>query len=145
MEKGLDANVYNRVFGETHGETLFVSSGGSTEPRRASEFGIAILSKVFEDLEILVLVDRDFASGVATSESDRRTYLSNNPCNHRVLSRWEIENYLYDREVLKRYCDDRGLAFDEEAYSQIVNDIADDNVKDRTGRREARMWDQGEH
>lgn len=132
-EKGLDANVYNTVFGETHGDTLFVSSGGSTEPEHASEFGIAILGKVFGDLEILVLVDRDFASGKATSQSDRLTYLANNPANHRVLERWEIENYLYDREVLRRYCDDHGLNFDDDAYGRIVRDIAHDKVKDRTG------------
>ena len=132
-EQGLDANVYNKVFGETHGDTLFVSSGGSTQPEHASELGISLLSKVFDDLEILVLVDRDFASGGPTSQSDRQTYLDNHAPNHRVLVRWEIENYLYDREVLQRYCDDRGLDFDEEAYARNVDDIADDNVKDRTG------------
>ena len=132
-ERGLDANVYNTVFGETYVDTLFVSSGGGTQPEHASELGISLLSKVFEDLEILVLVDRDFASGVVTDQDDRRTYLDNHPANHRVLVRWEIENYLYDREVLKRYSNDRGLDFDEEVYSGIVDDIADDNVKDRTG------------
>ena len=133
-EQGLDANVYNTVFGETYTDTLFVSSGGSTQPEHAGELGIALLSKVFEDLEILVLVDRDFASGSRTDQNDRRTYLENHSHNHRVLMRWEIENYLYDQEVLKHYCDDHGLEFDEEAYSQIiVKDIADDNVKDQTG------------
>ena len=132
-EKGLDANVYNKVFGETHGDTLFVSSGGGTEPERASEFGVALLSKVFDDLEILVLVDRDFASGATTDQNDRRTYLGNQAPNHRVLVRWEIENYLYDREVLKRYCDGQGLDFDEAAYSRMVDDVADDKLKDRTG------------
>ena len=132
-EKGLDANVYNKVFGETHGDTLFVSSGGSTQPEHASELGIALLSKVFDDLEILVLVDRDFASGGTTDQNDRRTYLDNHAPNHRVLVRWEVENYLYDREVLKRYCDGHELDFDEAAFSRIVDDIADDHVKDRTG------------
>ena len=120
-EKGLDANVYNTVFGETYGGTLFVSSGGSTQPEHASELGIVLL------------VDRDFASGRTTTQNDRRTYLENHASNHRVLVRREIENYLYDREVLKPYCNDRGLDFDGEAYSRIVDDIADDNVKDRTG------------
>lgn len=91
----MDANVYNTVFRETHGDTLFVSSGSSTQPEHASELGIALLSKVFEDLEILVLIDRDFASGSATDQNDRRTYLDSHPPNHRMLVRCEIENYLY--------------------------------------------------
>ena len=62
-----------------------------------------------------------------------RASLGNQAPNHRVLVRWEIENYLYDREVLKRYCDGQGLDFGEEVYSRIVDDIANDNVKDRTG------------
>ena len=132
-EQGLDANVYNTVFGETHGDTLFVSSGGNTEPAQASELGISILSKVFAEVEILVLVDRDFASGTTTSQTDRETYLANNPPNHRVLVRWEIENYLYDGEVLRKYCKDRGMEFDEQTYAQAAGDIRNDNVKDRTG------------
>lgn len=132
-EKGLDANVYNKVFGETYYDTLFVSSGGNTEPAYASDLGISILSKVFNDMEILVLVDRDFASGKTTSQSDRQTHLTNNPSNHRVLKRWEIENYLYDREVLRKYCEDHGLEFDKQRYAKAVGDIMNDNVKDSTG------------
>ena len=133
-EKGLDANVYNTVFGETHSETLFVSSGGNTEPAQASELGISILSKIFADVEILVLVDRDFASGKPTSPNDREVYLANNPRNHRVLQRWEIENYLYDRDVLYKYCRSHGLTFDEQVYGQIIRDVRNDHVKDQTGR-----------
>ena len=132
-EKGLDANVYNTIFGETHGDTLFVSSGGNTEPAQASELGISILSKVFNDVEILVLVDRDFASGKTTNQRDRQTYLANNPPYHRVLVRWEIENYLYDREVLRKYCEAHDLEFDEQRYIQAVKDIVNDKVKDGTG------------
>ena len=132
-DKGLDANVYNTVFGQTHSDTLFVSSGGNTEPAHASELGISILSKVFNDVDILVLVDRDFGSGKTTSQIDRQMYLANNPPNHRVLERWEIENYLYDREVLRKYCEEHGLEFDEQRYVRAVRDIVNDNVKDRTG------------
>ena len=70
-EKGLDANVYNTVFGETHSETLFVSSGGNTEPAQASELGISILSKIFADVEILVLVDRDTSRSWSWSTGSR--------------------------------------------------------------------------
>ena len=80
-----------------------------------------------------MLLDRDFASGKATDVNDRQVYLETNPDNHRVLLRWELENYLYDREVLKRYSKQRGLEFDEECYDEKIGNINDDKVKDITG------------
>lgn len=133
-ERGLDANVFNNVFSENHHDTLFVSSGGNTELDQRSDIAIAILSKVFSGLDILVLKDRDMASGRNTTENDRQIYLQNNPGNHRVLRRWEIENYLYDKEVLLNYCTHNGLEFDEESYNQFVTDIENQNLKDATGR-----------
>lgn len=113
---------------------MFVSSGGNTELDQRSAIAISILSKVFSDVEILVLKDRDMASGQSTTEADRQTYLQNNPSNHRVLKRWEIENYLYDKQVLQRYCNDKGLIFNEADYDQFVTDIENQNLKDETGR-----------
>lgn len=134
MERGLDANVFNNVFSEHFPDTLFVSSGGNTELDQRSDIAIAILSKVLSDLDIMVLKDRDMASGRDTNESDRQIYLQNNPDNHRVLKRWEIENYLYDKEVLSNYCDKNGLVFNDQAYDQFVTDIVNQNLKDATGR-----------
>ena len=54
--------------------------------------------------------------------------------NHRVLKRFELENYLYDKEVLKKYCATNGLIFDELAYDAYVMDIVNQNIKDETGR-----------
>lgn len=133
-ERGLDANVFNNVFSDNYHDTLFVSSGGNTELDQRSDIAIAILSKVFSDLDIFVLKDRDMASGKDTTENDRQIYLQNNPENHRVLRRWEIENYLYDKEVLINYCSKNELVFDEESYDQFVIDIINQNLKDVTGR-----------
>jgi hypothetical protein len=113
---------------------LFVSSGGNTELDQRSEIAIAIFSKVFTDLEIMVLKDRDMASGKGTSEQERQLYLQNNPNNHRVLKRWEIENYLYDKEVLTNYCNSNNLSFDEVSYDALVSDIENQNLKDETGK-----------
>ena len=74
------------------------------------------------------------ASGKDTTEADRQMYLSTNPQNHRVLNRFEIENYLYDKEVLKKYCDTNGKTFDETSYDGFVTDIINQQVKDSTGR-----------
>lgn len=132
-EQGLDATVFNTIFGESHPETLFVSSGGNTEPDQRSRIAITILGKAVSGLEILVLKDRDMASGKPTTEEDRQEYLKNNPANHRVLKRFEIENYLYDKEVLRSYCAERQHAFDEGAYDAAMGDMVNDDVKSKTG------------
>lgn len=134
IERGLDAKVYNNIFSEKYNDTLFVSSGGNTELDQRSEIALAVLTKVFSDVEIFVLKDRDMASGKITTEADRQIYLQTNPNNHRVLKRWEIENYLYDKEVLKRYCAHNGLNFNETAYDDFVKNIDNQNLKDETGR-----------
>lgn len=132
-ELGLDAIVYNEIFSKAYPEVLFVSSGGNTELDQRSEIAFSILSKVISDLEILVLKDRDMASGRITNLKDREIYLKNNSKNHRVLKRFELENYLYDIEVLKAYCLDNGLEFNTDKYNKIVKDIENDNLKDQTG------------
>lgn len=132
-ERGFDAAVFNSIFGEKYPDTLFISSGGNTELDQRSEIAISILSKVFSDVEILVLKDRDMASGKDTTEADRQMYLSNNPQNHRVLNRFEIENYLYDKEVLKKYCEINEKTFDEAAYDVFVTDVVNQQIKDNTG------------
>lgn len=133
-ERGFDAKVFNTIFGEKYPDILFISSGGNTEPDQRSNIAIKILSKVFADVEILVLKDRDMASGKITDEQTRLMYLRTNPNNHRVLKRFEIENYLFDKAVLQKYCQINNLEFDETAYDNFVNDVVNQNLKDETGR-----------
>ncbi len=132
-ERGMDAKAFNTIFASSHPETLFISSGGNTQLDQRSAVAIAILGKVFPTVEILVLKDRDMASGKDTNENDRQQYLKTNPDNHRVLKRWEVENYLYDKEVLKAYCEGETLNFDEACYDTFVTDIENQNLKDATG------------
>jgi len=133
-EKGFDAKVLNNIFGENYNDTLFISSGGNTELDQRSEIALAILTKVFSEIEILVFKDRDVSSGKINTENDRQIYLQNNPKNYRIMKRWEIENYLFDKEVLKKYCDSVGLTFNEVQYDNYVTNIYDQNLKDETGR-----------
>ena len=72
------------------------------------------------------------ASGGKPDASDRARYLENNPANHRVLSRWEIENYLFDKEVLKAYCRSKSTVFDEAGYDKHVLDVANQDLKPLT-------------
>ncbi len=133
-EQGMDAQVYNNIFGEQYPDTLFISSGGNTELDQRSNVAITLLSKVFPDIEIWVCKDRDMASGKDTTEADRQHYLDLNPTNHRVIKRWELENYLFDKEVLKAYCDKQQLTFSEADYDAFVTDIMNQHVKDETGK-----------
>lgn len=133
-ERGLDATVFNNIYGEKYPETLFVSSGGNTELDQRSGIAISILSKVFPGVEIWVLKDRDMASGHDVDEAARQGYLRTNEDNQRVLKRFEIENYLYDKEVLQKYCQINGHVFDEAAYDDFVTDIVNQHLKNSTGR-----------
>jgi AAA15 family ATPase/GTPase len=133
-ERGMDAQALNTIFAESQPDALFISSGGNTELDQRSAIAIAILSKVFPNVEILVFKDRDMASGKVADENDRQVYLNTNPQNHRVMKRFELENYLYDKEVLRAYCTGNRLTFDDVAYDALVTDIVNQNVKDETGR-----------
>ena len=133
-ERGFDAQVYNSIFGEKHSDTLFISSGGNTELDQRSDIAIKILSKVFSDLEIWVLKDRDMASGKLVTEAERNNYLESNPINHRVLLRYELENYLFDKEIIQKYSSEKSLFFDESQYDGFVTDIINQNIKEETGR-----------
>ncbi len=133
-EKGFDAKVFNNIFGEKYHETLFISSGGNTELDQRSEIAIAILTKVFSEIKIFVLKDRDASSGKQTTENDRQVYLQNHPQRFRILKRWEIENYLFDKEVLKAYCSKNGLTFNEVEYDKFVTNIVDQDIKDNTNQ-----------
>lgn len=128
-ERGLDAIVYNNIFTEKYNDTLFVSSGGNTELDQRSEIALAILTKVFSDVEILVLKDRDVDPCKRATLEDRAVYLRNNPENHRVLKRFEIENYLFDKNVLVKYCGTEGLSFNEEFYDSFATDICNQDIK----------------
>ncbi len=134
QEKGFDAKVFNNIFGEKYHDTLFISSGGNTELDQRSEIALAILTKVFSDIEILVFKDRDVSSGKINDENDRQVYLQTNPQNYRIMKRWELENYLFDKEVLKSYCIANSLVFDEPEYDKFVLNIIDQNVKDNITR-----------
>lgn len=128
-ERGLDAQVLNNIFNAEYPDTVFVSSGGNTELDQRSEIALAILGKVFPDMEILVFKDRDMASGKLVSEENRKEYLVNQGTRFRVMKRWEIENYLFDEEVLRKYCEVNEKIFDETKYQQNFTDLINSDVK----------------
>ncbi len=130
-ERGFDAKVYNKIFGPERSQTLFVSSGGHTELDQRSKIALEIIGKTSKTLQILVLKDRDSGSGKTMTDADRKEYLSLNGKNHRMLLRYEIENYLFDGEVIGKYCATHGREFDGDEYAKAIGDLMNEDVKSK--------------
>jgi hypothetical protein len=62
------------------------------------------------------------------TEATRIIFLSEE-ANHRMLKRREIENYLFDKEILKAFCAHHGRTFDESKYNAVVSDINRQDLK----------------
>jgi predicted ATPase len=122
-EQGLDAIVYNETFGKKYPNTLFISSGGTQEVKANSSLALKILSKAFSGVDLLLLHDRD-----TRTDEDRTAWLAAAP-HHRMLARREVENYIFDFDVLNAYCASKGLALDRASYGAIVADVAMQDLK----------------
>lgn len=130
-EQGLDAVVYNQIFGGTHVDVLFVSSGGSTEPQKYAGIALKVLSKAFAEVQLFVLRDKDIrGDGLPTSDADRAAWIAQSPETNRMLRRREIENYLYDHEIVARMRPN----FTAEQHAAILPDIQNGDVKSATGQ-----------
>lgn len=116
QEEGLDAMVYNQIFSEEYHDTVFVSSGGVDVEGNAA-VTLSLMSKVLNSIEFKVLKDKD-----DKTNQDRQDFIKDNPI-HRMLERREIENYIFDEEILKIYCDANGVSFDEGKYATLISDI----------------------
>ena len=65
---------------------------------------------------------------------------------YRVLKRFELENYLFDKEILSKYCESKGdLTFDEAAYDEFVTDINNQNIKDDVKSYKKLLWYHNKH
>lgn len=117
QELGIDADIYNEIYSEEQHDTLFISSGGGQEVEKNASLALKILSKAFTGVELFLLKDRD-----VTSDSDRQIFLTADQ-THRMLDRREIENYIFDIEVLKKFCIHESKVFDEIKYNSKVTDI----------------------
>lgn len=128
-EQGLDAEIYNTIFDEAHPDTLFVSSGGDTELEKYAEISVAVLSKAFNDVELLVLKDKDInRDGEETTDEQRTVWLGESQ-NRRMLERKEIENYVLDYEIVQKTHPE----LTKERYEEVISDITAPDVKEKVG------------
>ncbi len=125
--KAFDARCYNEMFADEFPETLFISQGGSGEVLK-SEHLIGILQAVAQGMSVQKLLDRD-----DMTEEERTQKISKGTS---VLRRRELEEYLYDPDVLRTFLEDQdcGKTMVEEVLSEresLVNDQAGpQNIKD---------------
>lgn len=122
-EQGLDAEVYNEIFSEKYPDTLFVSSGGGNAINKSALLALKILKKAFNTVDLFLLKDKD-----DISDQDRDTFTKVDPAN-KMLIRREIENYLFDKEILKKFCLTNSKTFDEARYDRNVTDIKSQELK----------------
>jgi AAA15 family ATPase/GTPase len=122
-EQGLDADIYNAIFFEANPDVLFVSSGGKGEVVKNASLALKVLSKAFTDVELFLLTDRD-----EKTDAEREEFLRKDQ-SYRMLKRRAIENYLFDKEVLKKYCAEQSTNFDEMKYDSKVTDINTQDLK----------------
>lgn len=115
--EGTDAGIYNMIFEESHPDTLFVGRGSSSTVEKGDV--ISVLEAVIPNVRVLRLIDRD-----DMPELSRDEYMSN---GIRVLRRREIENYLWDKEVIRTALQNIGA--DENTIEDILREYPFQNSK----------------
>lgn len=121
---GFDAQCYNRIFADEFPETLFISCGSKTEV--AGNNYIKLVEAINQNINIIRLRDRDDCN-----ETEIEKFQDD---GIRVLSRRELENYLFDYEVLQKLCEqqNRPYAYNtiQAEVSKILTNINSDNIKE---------------
>ena len=87
-----DAKTYNKIFEESDPDTLFIGRGGSNTVEKGDV--IPVLEAVVPTVRVLRLIDRD-----DMPEPSRYAMVG---ASMRVLGRREIENYLWDKDVVRK-------------------------------------------
>ncbi len=103
-----DRHGYNQLFASEFPETLFISQGGSREVIQ-SEHLVTILQSIARGINVQKLIDRD-----DMTDEERARKIEQ---GIRVLRRRELEEYLYDPEVLRTFLQTEGC---EEAVVETV-------------------------
>ena len=120
--EGFDAQCYSKIFEHTHGDTMFLSRGGSNQVEQ-SEHLQAIIKEILTGAEILRLRDRDDMTDGQREESVEES-------NLRILSRRELENFLYDPKVILTLFETHGhRCVPPDIHKLLVNDPITSDIK----------------
>ena len=124
--EAFDAGCYNRLFADEFPETLFISRGGSGEVIRSKHL-VAILNAIASGIDVQRLVDRDDMTDEERSKKIGQGI--------RVLRRRELEEYLYDPEVLRTFLRAVGC---EELVVDSVMDARKSLIDGQRGRKNSK-------
>ena len=91
-----DARIYRSVFGSTHPDTEFVPLGGTSEVEQNAMIIGDALQNLLSSVKIWSVFDRDDRSSQEIADLESK--------GTRVLRRRDLENYLWDDEVLAKLC-----------------------------------------
>ncbi len=124
LDRGFDAKCYNKLFADESPDVLFISRGSSSQVK--SKDLVEILGIVAEGVEVLRLVDRD-----EMRDTKRMRHIASGV---RVLRRRELEEYLYDENVLRtlvesRICDKKTVEEILEKRMQLLDNSESQNIK----------------
>jgi len=91
-----DADIYRRIFGTTHPDTEFIPLGGTTDIEKNVVLLDNVFTQMFTTMKTWKLIDRDDRSDENIKEMREH--------GTRILNRRDLENYLWDDEVLTALC-----------------------------------------
>lgn len=91
-----DAKVYRKIFSGKYPDTEFISLGGTNDIEKDAVKVSAAIGQLFTSIKMRRLLDRDDRSNEEV-EDLRKEGAS-------VLSRRDIENYLWDDEIIQKLC-----------------------------------------
>lgn len=127
---GFDAQCYNKLFEDTHGDTLFLSRGSASQVEQSDDLK-AVISEILKGVDVLKLIDRDDMSDEGRTERLSRSDV-------RVLRRRELENYLYDPAVIRTLYESYGRS---EAPASVLSMLVRDPIRGDTRQRSRELLD----
>ncbi len=95
-----DVSVYQKIFGPWHPEVEFVPLGGGNEVQHDGKAFDYLLTKLAPGMTTWKVFDKDDCNGAEIEELRQEDI--------HVLSRRDIENFLWDDEVLEKLCELHG-------------------------------------
>jgi hypothetical protein len=104
-----DAKIYRIVFGDSHPDTEFISLGGASEVANGELVMSTVLRQITRGISMSSLIDRDDRSEIEVEELRSK--------GTKVLKRRDLENYLWDDEILLKFCE---LCGKPESHANIL-------------------------
>lgn len=96
-----DAAVYQKIFGLSHPDVEFVPLGGGHEVQHDGKAFDFLLTRLAPGMKSWKIFDKDDRSAAEIAEFEEEEIY--------VLSRRDIESFLWDDEVLQKLCEAHGL------------------------------------